>query len=206
MVGAVAKAVTPAFRASVQRYSMATFCPSTYRVSLSPLRSAASDRLDPRVGLITGIAACCARAASGQTAAPPSPAMNSRRRISRASQPLYGSSVPQPQVSEQSASGLGTKFLRYFVQRGRPQLMAHSWPGRVPRHACSRRKLTQIQQPIRWSTHGNLLCVFSTSAGTPPLPENARIRGESNSATPPPAYTRPPASPRTGSARRRGSI
>jgi len=31
-----------------------------------------------------------ARAASGHTAAPPSPRMNSRRRISHASQPLYG--------------------------------------------------------------------------------------------------------------------
>jgi hypothetical protein len=101
---------------------MATFCPSTYPVSLSPLRNAASDRLGLRVGLITGIADCCARAASGHAAAPPSPAMNSRRRISHASQPLYGSSLPQPQVSEQGASGLGTKFLRYFLQRGRPQL------------------------------------------------------------------------------------
>jgi len=38
---------------------------------------------------ITGIAGCCARAASGHAAAVlPSPAMNSRRRISHASEPL----------------------------------------------------------------------------------------------------------------------
>jgi len=39
---------------------------------------------------ITGIAGCCARATTGHAAALPSPTMNSRRRISHASQPLYG--------------------------------------------------------------------------------------------------------------------
>jgi hypothetical protein len=33
---------------------------------------------------------CCARATNGHAAAPPSPAMNSRRRISYASELLYG--------------------------------------------------------------------------------------------------------------------
>jgi hypothetical protein len=36
-------------------------------------------------GIVTGIAGCCARTASGQAAAPPSPAMNSRRFVIRLS-------------------------------------------------------------------------------------------------------------------------
>src|SRR5271169_5796060 len=60
---------------------------------------------------ITGIGSCCARAASGHTATPPSPAMKSRRRISHASEPLYGQ---QPTATTGTASCLGAKFLRYL--------------------------------------------------------------------------------------------
>src|SRR5262249_35853648 len=71
---------------SAQRYSIATFCPSTKPISPRPLRNAArysanvSNEPNPR-NPITGIA-CCARAASGHAAAaPPSSVMNSRRFI-----------------------------------------------------------------------------------------------------------------------------
>jgi hypothetical protein len=41
----------------------------------------------------TGSAGCCARATSGHAAALPIPAMNSRRRICHASEPLYGQPI-----------------------------------------------------------------------------------------------------------------
>src|SRR6516165_4613979 len=69
---------------SAQRYSNATLRPSTKPVSRKPWWNArkrpaykSSDSL-PR-NPITGKAGGCARAANGQAAAPPSPAMNSRR-------------------------------------------------------------------------------------------------------------------------------
>jgi hypothetical protein len=68
-----------------QRYSIVTFRPSAYPVSASPRLNAAvkcalaSGDLVLR-NPITGIAACCARAATGHAAAtPPSSVMNSRR-------------------------------------------------------------------------------------------------------------------------------
>ena len=74
---------------SAQRYSIATFSPSTKPASFSPWRNARrlrSTTVSGDVGLrnpITGIAPCCALAASGHeiTAAPPSSVMNSRRFI-----------------------------------------------------------------------------------------------------------------------------
>src|SRR5215470_4499555 len=70
---------------SAQRYSIATFSPSTKPASFRPWRNArsrseiASGDLGSRYP-ITGIAACCALAASGHAAtAPPSSVMNSRR-------------------------------------------------------------------------------------------------------------------------------
>jgi hypothetical protein len=72
-------------RPPAQRNSIDTLRPSTYPVSLKPLRNASSRltlisaEVPPR-NPITGIAVCCARAASGHAAAaPPSKVMNSRR-------------------------------------------------------------------------------------------------------------------------------
>jgi hypothetical protein len=65
--------------------SMVTFWPSTYPVSFKPWRNAAMKSSVPACEAacrepITGIAACCARAASGQvTAALPKMLMKSRR-------------------------------------------------------------------------------------------------------------------------------
>jgi hypothetical protein len=42
---------------------------------------------------ITGIAGCCACVASGQATAPPTPAMNSRRRIRHAPDLIYGQPI-----------------------------------------------------------------------------------------------------------------
>ena len=73
---------------SAQRYSIATFSPSTKPASFSPWRNARklrSTTVSGDVGLrnpTTGIAGCCARAASGQdAAAPPRSVMKSRRLI-----------------------------------------------------------------------------------------------------------------------------
>jgi hypothetical protein len=71
-------------RPPAQRNSIAMLRPSTYPVSLKPLRNAsrfltlACAERDAR-NPITGIAGCCARAASGHAAAPPSVAKNFRR-------------------------------------------------------------------------------------------------------------------------------
>src|SRR6516162_3508940 len=72
-------------RSPAKRYSIATFCPSTFPVSARPRRNA-SKRCPPDPssrGLrnpITGIVGCCARATTGHAAAaPPSSVMNSRR-------------------------------------------------------------------------------------------------------------------------------
>ena len=76
------------FRPSAQRYSIATFLPSTKLASFKPWRNA-RNRSTYRSGNslprkpITGIA-CCARAASGHVMAEPATAlMKSRRRIAR---------------------------------------------------------------------------------------------------------------------------
>ena len=79
-----ASAVSRSNRPSAQRYSIATFSPSTWPVSLRPCRNAPrrSARVSDDVGWrnpITGIAGC-ARADIGHAAAvPPSSVMNSRR-------------------------------------------------------------------------------------------------------------------------------
>src|SRR5262245_20220651 len=78
---------------SAQRYSIATFRLSTKPTSLRPWRNAATlGAYPPDVSLlrnpITGMAGCCARAASGHAAAPPKSVMNWRRSpasVSRAS-------------------------------------------------------------------------------------------------------------------------
>src|SRR5215469_18381530 len=71
---------------SAQRYSIVTFPPSTWPVSFRPWRNAR--RRSAKVSAdaewrnpITGIAGCCARAASGHVAALPRSVMNSRRFI-----------------------------------------------------------------------------------------------------------------------------
>jgi hypothetical protein len=66
--------------------------------------------------LIRRRSARCARAVSGHAAAPPSPAMNSRRRIS----PLYGNSLPRPGAPE-NGSHLGSRRNSFdlFLQRER---------------------------------------------------------------------------------------
>src|SRR5262245_47547258 len=73
------------FRPSAQRYAIATFWPALHPVAFNPTRYARSRtayasgeslRMNPTVGIFAG---CCARAASGHTAAPPSIVMNSRR-------------------------------------------------------------------------------------------------------------------------------
>src|SRR5262245_31846334 len=74
------------YRPSAQRSSIATLRPSTSPNSLSPSRNALT-RCAYRLGdsllrnPITGIAACCACAADGHTAAPATSVMNSRRLI-----------------------------------------------------------------------------------------------------------------------------
>src|SRR5215468_4753350 len=63
---------------------MCAFSPSAWPDSFRPTRNAASDVADSPGDLllrnpITGIAGCCARAASGHAAAPPNSVMKSRR-------------------------------------------------------------------------------------------------------------------------------
>ncbi len=71
----------PLLRPFAQRYSIATFSDSTYPASFKPWRNARkrsaykSGASLPR-NPTTGSADCCARAASGQAAAPPSRLMN----------------------------------------------------------------------------------------------------------------------------------
>src|SRR5947208_865252 len=72
------------------RYSTAKCCPSMWPASLSPLRNAAingSERLgDPVLRTpITGIAFCCARAASGHAAIAPARSATNFRRLMEAS-------------------------------------------------------------------------------------------------------------------------
>jgi hypothetical protein len=56
-------------------------------------------------------------------------------------QPLYGSSLPQPQVSEQGASGLGAKFLRYFFAAREAAIVQILWGERrgdyIHRRGCT---------------------------------------------------------------------
>jgi hypothetical protein len=72
-------------RPSAHRGSIATFRPGTKPVSFSARSNAAAPFAEvpgepPLKTPMTGINACCARAASGHAAAPPSSVMNSRRR------------------------------------------------------------------------------------------------------------------------------
>src|SRR6516164_1950728 len=69
-----------------QRYSILTVWPSIKPASAKPCRNAEAMRAEssgdrPLMKPTTGIAACCARATSGQVAAPPSRVMSSRRLI-----------------------------------------------------------------------------------------------------------------------------
>jgi hypothetical protein len=69
-----------------QRDSIATFWPSTKPTAFRLSRNAATRWAHGAAEAllmkpITGIAGCCALAASGHAAAPPSPAMNSRRLV-----------------------------------------------------------------------------------------------------------------------------
>jgi len=77
---------TRSYWSSSQWYSTLTFCPSMTPAWARPLRNASVRRASgdpPRTNATTGIAGCCARAASGHaTAAPPRSDMNSRRLMS----------------------------------------------------------------------------------------------------------------------------
>src|SRR6516225_9004922 len=69
------------------------FCPSVYPASARPRRNAATRSIEALADVLlrnptTGIAACCARAASGHAAAPPSSVMNSRRLLSNMELPV----------------------------------------------------------------------------------------------------------------------
>ena len=84
------------------------------------------------VEVITGIAGCCARAASGHVAAPPSNVMNSRRCIS--SPKLKGDGILTPQTSALIGAETGIKTIaavhshcrRWVISvessRGRPSM------------------------------------------------------------------------------------
>src|SRR5262249_27809877 len=77
---------------SAQRYSIAMFSPSTKPASLRPWRNARSASANGSADWAlrnptTGITSCCARAASGHAAAPPSSVMNSRRLRARMGSP-----------------------------------------------------------------------------------------------------------------------
>src|SRR5262245_49848603 len=100
-------------RFSAERYSISTFWPSMKPASLRPwpnaaVRCVASASEVLRTNPITGIADCCARAASGQAAAPPSSVMNWRRPKSS-----MGSS-PEPAVPA---------YRRLTMPRKRPQVL-----------------------------------------------------------------------------------
>ena len=76
-------------RPSAQRYSIAMVRPSFHPSSCNRCTKAATHSLPPesvvwpRNPMVGGFPACCARAASGHAAAPPSSAMNSRRFTAR---------------------------------------------------------------------------------------------------------------------------
>jgi hypothetical protein len=79
-----ARCVNRSYCSSAQEKWLITFRPSTYPVSLRPRRNSTkrqtSDCWDPLLRKpITGMVGCCARAASGHAAAPPTAASNSRR-------------------------------------------------------------------------------------------------------------------------------
>jgi hypothetical protein len=88
-----ASALNRSYRPSAHRNAIKRFCPSINPASRRPRRNAATrslDSLGERLlrNPITGIAGCCARAASGHAAAPPSSEMNSRRLMSDIGFPL----------------------------------------------------------------------------------------------------------------------
>ena len=79
-----AKAGRRSCRSSAQRYSSATSFPTAWPLSARPRSNVArrnwSASREPGLSQpITGISACCARAATGHAAAPPSSVMNERR-------------------------------------------------------------------------------------------------------------------------------
>jgi hypothetical protein len=89
------------YRPSSQLYSILTFWPSAYPACPSPFRNAALFPADasadaPVTKPITGIAGCCACAAAGHRAAPPTKVMNSRRRMGC---PIKLSQGPHPITS-----------------------------------------------------------------------------------------------------------
>src|ERR1700730_10007705 len=61
---------------------------------------------------------CCARATTGHAAALPSPAMNCRRRISHASEPICAQPIAHRAVWERVASLRGANFLRSLWSAG----------------------------------------------------------------------------------------
>jgi hypothetical protein len=89
------------YLSSAQRYTIATFSPSTKPVSFRPRwnarRRSANTSGDALLrNPTTGIAGCCARAASGHAAAPPSSVMKSRRFTAQYSRASDGNdSTPQ---------------------------------------------------------------------------------------------------------------
>src|SRR5262249_5091188 len=93
---------------SVDRSSIATLRPSIWPSSLKPLRNAAV-HLSPALlrKPTTGIAGCCARAASGDAAAATSSAIKSRRFIALTPGPIImGSIAGQDRASQQKPPAL----------------------------------------------------------------------------------------------------
>src|SRR5262245_39777614 len=92
-----ASAGNRSYRPSAQRKAIRRFSPSTNPASRRPSRNALTTLWDslgerPLRNPMTEIAACCARAARGHAAAPPSSVMNSRGPCIRAPQLSFGES------------------------------------------------------------------------------------------------------------------
>src|SRR6516225_8205086 len=116
---------------SAQRYSNATLRPSTKPVSRKPWWNArkrpafkSSDSL-PR-NPITGMAVGCARTATGQAAAPPSPAMNSRRLMQKVNCPSHARESYRGRIARPKPPVLtfGRSRLRCIPLRGAAVLRA----------------------------------------------------------------------------------
>src|SRR5262249_18203048 len=133
-----ANAGNRSFWFSAQRYSIATFSPSTWPVPPRPWRkersrvrgTASSDYLGSR-NPIPGIAACCARAVSGHAATVPQPSRmtKSRRRIpdTRASPLAVGPPHPQPTTNLVAGPWGGPEL--YGIRGGAPWLQAADGEG-----------------------------------------------------------------------------
>ena len=99
---------------------------------------------------ITGTAGCCARATTGHAAAPPSPAMNSRRRIRHPLKPL----VRAAYRGRGCMSGLEALS---FLQRGRPLVCRVADAGHndaSTRANSRRRQLAKGRNRGRWGAEG----------------------------------------------------